>query len=789
MRRIAVLALAAAVVLPLSALAQTNGYYDRSYVRMSYVQGDVYVQRTQDLGYEQGQVNLVVVQGDKLGTKAGRLEVQLGLRNYLRLDNETQVEMAGLPAADGQPTKIHILGGGAFLRVTSMDVEKSFEIHTPDASFYILREGLYRIDVRQNRQTEFSVYEGAAEAAGQEGSIAVEDRQRISAADGRITSEPFSLIARRDDFSVWNDTREALFARSSGQSASYLPAEYSDYATELDDNGSWVNEADYGYVWVPRVLDSVWRPYSSGRWVWYPIIGWTWVSYDSWGWCTDHYGRWGWGMNLGWYWIPRNHWGWGPAWVNWWYDGDYIGWCPLSYYDRPCVILNNRFYDRYDRYDFRSYSRTLNVVNRNQFQNRRLNGAMIGADRFAGRADNISFRADQPNVRTSVGGDGAINARATAAFSGRNARVVERGYAGNGQRLSADQIRSSNGRSGEAVSGAGSRVIRDGGSAGRTENQGRTVTGRTQDGGASISSRSGAAERSGSGDARIIRSYPSQGDRGASAGSSSSRRVESGSENRAGSSGAIRRNEGGDSSPSSARTIRSYPSSGSSSSRTGGSSSRISSSSSSSSSSRGTSSRVGGASMREYPSSSSSRSSSSSSRTGGSSSRISSSSGRETSSSSRSYGASSGSSSGSISRSSGREYPSSSSSRSTNAPSRSYSSPSSSSSSRSYSAPSRSSSSSSRSYSAPSRSYSSPSSSSSSRSYSAPSRSSSSSSRSYSAPSRSSSSPSSSSRSYSAPSRSSSSSGSSSRSSSGGSSSRSSSGSSSRSSGGSSRRR
>ena len=254
--------------------------------------------------------------------------------------------------------------------------------------------------------------------------------------------------------------------------------------TELDDNGSWVNEADYGYVWVPRVMDSVWRPYSYGRWVWYPIIGWTWVSYDSWGWCTDHYGRWGWRIDLGWYWIPRNHWGWGPAWVNWWNDGDYIGWCPLSYYDRPGVIFNNRFYDRYDRYDFRSYSRTLNVVNRNQFQNRRLNGALVGADRFAGRADNISFRADQPNVRAAAGGDGAINARASQAFSGRNARVVERGYAGNGQRLSADQIRSSNGRSGEAVSGAGSRVIRDGGNAGRIENQGRTVTGRTQDGGA-----------------------------------------------------------------------------------------------------------------------------------------------------------------------------------------------------------------------------------------------------------------------------------------------------------------
>ena len=50
-------------------------------------------------------------------------------------------------------------------------------------------------------------------------------------------------------------------------------------------------------------------------------------------------------MNLGWYWIPRIHWG--PAWVHWYWDHNYVGWCPLSYYDRPVVLVGNRFYDRY----------------------------------------------------------------------------------------------------------------------------------------------------------------------------------------------------------------------------------------------------------------------------------------------------------------------------------------------------------------------------------------------------------------------------------------------------------
>ncbi|MDD8026699.1 MAG: FecR domain-containing protein, partial [Acidobacteriota bacterium] len=479
-----VLVLATAVLLPLSAFAQSDGYYDRSYTRMSFVQGDVYVQRAQGQGYEQGQINLVVVEGDKLGTKSGRLETQLGRGNYLRLDSGTQVDVAGLPMADGQPTKFHVLGGSVYIRVATLDREKNFEIHTPDASFYILREGLYRVDVQPSGETVFGVLEGAAEGAGQEGSIVIEEGQRVSAADGRFVSEPSSLVARRDDFSAWNDTRDALFAQRS--TSTYLPAEYVDYETELDSYGSWVNESDYGSVWVPRGVDASWRPYSNGRWVWYPIIGWTWVSYDPWGWSTHHYGRWGWGAGLGWYWIPRDHWRWGPAWVDWWGYGDYYGWCPLSYWDRPAYIFNNRFYGRYDRFqhrDFRGFDRSMTVVRRDQLHNRNIRDVAIGAGRLGGQMAGVDFRGGRPGFASPTrAGDAGIEARASAAFSGRGARTVDHGYAGNGTRLSAGEIRSS-----------------------------------------------GSFGRSGAGQARSIRSYPSQNGRNDAFGLSSTRPLASGS--------------------------------------------------------------------------------------------------------------------------------------------------------------------------------------------------------------------------------------------------------------------
>ena len=251
MRKNITLAAAIVALAPFALSAQTDGYYDRSYVRMSYVQGDVYVQRSGDLGYQAGEVNLVVIAGDKIGTRAGRLELQLGRQNYLRLDNDTVVEMAALPGADAQPTKIHLLSGSIFVRVNSLDGARNFEVHSPDASFYLLAEGLYRLDVREGRETALRVVEGEAEASGEQGSIVARAGESLAVSDGQFVADGSLPAAPGDDFRSWNDSRDAQFARPVQQS--YLPAEYSEYETELADNGRWAYESDYGNVWVPRV--------------------------------------------------------------------------------------------------------------------------------------------------------------------------------------------------------------------------------------------------------------------------------------------------------------------------------------------------------------------------------------------------------------------------------------------------------------------------------------------------------------------------------------------------------
>jgi hypothetical protein len=444
MKRTMTLAIMAALLFPFLAFGQTEEYYDRSYTRLSYVQGDVYIQRAQELGYEQGEVNLVVVAGDKLGTRDGRAEIQLGRGNVLRLDRDTQIDLAGLPGRDGDPTNIHILAGSVFIRVRNADGEKDLQIHSPDASFYVLEPGLYRVDVRDNERTEFASFSGRAEAAGEEGSLEVESGEAVSAWDGRLSGGSSRLYARGDDFSSWNESRDELYARRLEKT--YLPSEYADYEYELAENGDWAYEADHGYVWVPRVHYPEWRPYYDGRWSWYPVIGWTWISYEPWGWCTSHYGRWGWRFGLGWYWIPTHHWGWGPAWVHWYNDWDYIGWSPLSYWGYPCWIYNNRFYGRGHNGwhgDFRDHVRTMTVVHRNQLQDRRI--SRVALDGRAGiKVDRISLRAKQPDLRPSLNRDSNLDSQARRTLDRGSLRRVERNFSSGRGGLSSPQLQERN---------------------------------------------------------------------------------------------------------------------------------------------------------------------------------------------------------------------------------------------------------------------------------------------------------------------------------------------------------
>jgi len=111
------------------------------------------------------------------------------------------------------------------------------------------------------------------------------------------------------------------------KAAAQVSINFQIFYDNLSPYGNWVNNSNYGYVWIPEV-SSGFTPYATnGYWV-FTNVGWTWVSNYPWGWAPFHYGRWYNDPSDGWVWVPDNEWG--PGWVSWRRSNDYYGWAPIG---------------------------------------------------------------------------------------------------------------------------------------------------------------------------------------------------------------------------------------------------------------------------------------------------------------------------------------------------------------------------------------------------------------------------------------------------------------------------
>ena len=86
-------------------------------------------------------------------------------------------------------------------------------------------------------------------------------------------------------------------------SAQQIDINFQGFYDQLSPYGHWIENPDYGYVWIP-IAEPEFTPYlSNGYWV-LTDYGWMWVSNYNWGWATFHYGRWDYNDYYGWFWGP-----------------------------------------------------------------------------------------------------------------------------------------------------------------------------------------------------------------------------------------------------------------------------------------------------------------------------------------------------------------------------------------------------------------------------------------------------------------------------------------------------
>ena len=315
--------------------------------RVSMIHGDVSTQRGDSGDWSAAVLNQPVLNGDKVSTAAGgRAEVQLDFANILRLGPNAQANIATFTHDHIQ---IQLAQGLADYSVFN-ESEAEPEIDAPNVAVHPAhKDVIVRVEVRPDGDTVVIVRKGQAQISTPKG-IAEVKQGEMATVRGSAEEAQYKISEApdRDDWDRWNSDRDHLI--HSAKSWNHTNRYYTG-AEDLDANGRWENEPDYGQVWVPNE-PADWVPYRDGNWVWEPDYGWTWVGDEPWGWAPYHYGRW---MMYGssWAWWPGPVWGggfyrplWAPAYVSFfgfgggwnvgigWGGWGGFGWLPIGPCDR-----------------------------------------------------------------------------------------------------------------------------------------------------------------------------------------------------------------------------------------------------------------------------------------------------------------------------------------------------------------------------------------------------------------------------------------------------------------------
>jgi len=279
-------------------------------VRLSFVQGDVSIERPESGGLDTAFLNMPVVEGSRVVTgDDGFAEIEFESGGTVRLTPGSELRVRELGLRSGhQVSMLELSNGTAYFNVKKAS-DDDFRVLVNGQEVRVAKSARFRI--RGGRDSaELAVTKGEVELSGSAQSVRIKQDETITL-DAQDPGRYF--LARNvtaGSYDAWDQERDDYRARYVATSNSYrgYSSNYSYGVSDLNYYGSYTDVAGYGYVWRPYGYGIGWDPYSDGAWVWYPGYGYTWVSGYSWGWMPYRYGRWIFIPGYGWVWRPGNSW-------------------------------------------------------------------------------------------------------------------------------------------------------------------------------------------------------------------------------------------------------------------------------------------------------------------------------------------------------------------------------------------------------------------------------------------------------------------------------------------------
>ena len=288
----AILTLAlSAVILPGRASAQDD-YQPQNdpptrVARLGYMEGSVSFQPAGETDWVEAVPNRPMTTGDRLWADRGsRAELQLGSA-VIRLSENTGLSFLEL---DDHTVQIQLSSGAINVRVRRLDQDDDIEVDTPNLAFTVSQPGSYRLNASDDgTYTIVSLREGGGQATGNGQTYTLHAGQQGTFSGTDSLNADVEDIGAPDQFDNWAYARDHRYEES--RSAQYLSRDVVGYE-DLDDNGEWRDDPNYGHVWYPTRVEAGWAPYHTGHWDWISPWGYTWVDDSPWGYAPFHYGRW-----------------------------------------------------------------------------------------------------------------------------------------------------------------------------------------------------------------------------------------------------------------------------------------------------------------------------------------------------------------------------------------------------------------------------------------------------------------------------------------------------------------
>ena len=255
--------------------------------RLGYIEGSVSFEPAGEQDWVEATPNRPMTTGDQLWVdRDSRAEVQLGSAS-IRLSANTGISFLNL---DDRTVQIQLTSGALNIRVRRLNRDEVFEIDTPNQAFSVYQPGSYRVNASEDgTYTVVSVRQGEGESTGNGETFTLHAGQQGTFSGTDTLNADVVDLGSPDDFDNWASGRDRRWEGS--RSARYLAPDVVGYE-DLDDNGDWRDDSNYGHVWFPNRVDAGWAPYHEGHWAWISPWGWTWVDDAPWGYAPFHYGRW-----------------------------------------------------------------------------------------------------------------------------------------------------------------------------------------------------------------------------------------------------------------------------------------------------------------------------------------------------------------------------------------------------------------------------------------------------------------------------------------------------------------